>query len=145
MFTRTELRLLTCALVLSLCNGLAAKSPGQLGTSVHGADSALSLRLRATLSRPKGDLIAIVLSPDARFLAAVTWEKKTELWDTQTGQLIATVDGRTFRPYSYSSFRMIDAFSPDGRTLMTISGKEAKLWDAATGRLERVLSGSQDE
>jgi len=39
---------------------------------------------------------------------------------------------------------MIDAFSPDGRTLMTISGKEAKLWDVATGRSHRVLR-SQDE
>ena len=143
MFTRTELSLLTCVLVLSLWNGLAAKSPGPLGTSVHAADSALSLRLRATLNRPKGDLIAIVLSPDARSLAVVTRESKTELWNTQTGQLIATVDGRTF--YPALDLNLINAFSPDSQTLVTISGKQAKLWDATTGRLKVVLSGSDDE
>lgn len=144
MFTRTELRLLTGVLILSLCNGLAAKSPRPLGTSVHGADSALSLRLRATLRRPKGDLVAIVLSPDSRFLAPVTKEGKTELWNTQTGQLIATVEGRTFRPYDYSDFRLLEAFSPDSRIFVTTSGKQARLWDAATGRLKHVLSSSDE-
>ena len=139
--------LLFFVLILSLVNGLAAEFGSVVFASPRvEAGSALSVTLKSTLARVgKRDLIAIRLSPDARFLAAVTWERKTELWNTQTGQLIATVDGRTFLPYSYSSFRLIDAFSPDGRTLMTISGKEAKLWDAATGRLERVLSGSQDE
>ncbi len=143
---RSKQHILFFVLILSLVNGLAESRRLVFASQRVAAGSALSVKLKSTLARAgKRDLIAIVLSPDARFLAAVTWEKKTELWDTQTGQLIATVDGRTFRPYSYSSFRMIDAFSPDGRTLMTISGKEAKLWDVATGRLHRVLSGSQDE
>ncbi len=141
---RSKQHLPLFVLTLSLVYGLAAEPRSVVFASDRVATSlALSVTPKSTLARSKGDLIAIVLSPDARFLAAVTRERKTELWNTETGQLIATVDGRTF--YPALDLHLINAFSPDSHTLVTISGKQAKLWDATTGRLKVVLSGSDDD
>ena len=82
-----------------------------------------------------------MLSPDDRVLVPVTGNQKTELWDTRTGRLIATVEGRPLRAISYSDFVLIDAFSPDSKTLITIAGKNAMLWDTSNGKLKRVLKG----
>ena len=106
---------------------------------------AFSVRLRTTLSRPKEELRDLVLSPDAKILAVVTRESKTELWNTETGKLIAKVEGRIFRHFDYSSFKIISGFSPDSRRFITVNGKRARIWDAATGRLEIVLTGFDDE
>jgi WD40 repeat protein len=73
-----------------------------------------------------------------------TREKKTEIWNTETAQLVATVDGQVFRPSSYSAYKPIDAFSPDGHTLATIKRKEVKLWDATTGRIKHIFGGHKD-
>jgi WD40 repeat protein len=100
-----------------------------------------TLRLIKKITRTKGEVQAIVLSDDSRFLVPATWENKTEIWDVESGRLIATVDGRVLRPFDYSDFKLLDAFSPDGRTLVTTVGKELKLWDAATGKFKLSLKG----
>lgn len=140
---RTALYLLPLLLLLSsqgnlIGQGLAPDSPSPRDA---GGGGTVSVRLKTTLNRPKGEVLTFFLSPDTKLLAVATWDRKTELWDTETGRLIADLSGRIYRPFSYSDFKPVDPFGPDGRTLVTMDGKEAKLWDAATGRLKYVLSG----
>ncbi len=104
-------------------------------------NTSLALQLKTRFPRLKGEVLSVILSPDDRVLVPVTWNKTTELWDTKTGRLIAAVDGRPLRPISYSDFLLIDAFSPDSKTLMTIAGGDARLWDTANGKLKRALKG----
>ncbi len=119
------------------------RDPG-VPSSALLAETKISLRLKSTLKRTGKEPIAIILNRSAKVLAVATWDNKTELWNTERGELIATIRGRVFQPYSYSDFAPIDAFSPDGRMLVTIDGKEADLWDAASGRLEHVLTKSDE-
>lgn len=104
-------------------------------------NASLALHLKTRFPRLKGEVLSVILSPDDRVLVPVTWNKTTELWDTKTGRLIATVEGRPLRPVSYSDFVLIDAFSPDSKTFMTIAGHKAMLWDTGNGKLRRVLKG----
>jgi WD40 repeat protein len=141
-----RLRLLSALFILISTSSLAAVStrsaPAQSETNVAVS---FSVTPRTTLSRPKRELIDIVLSPDARTLAVVTRENKTELWNTETGKLIARLEGRIFQHYDYSDIKIISGFSSDSRRLITISGKRIKVWDAATGRLAIALPGVDDE
>ena len=146
VFSRNHLRILPVILILLSGGGFATISTrSATALSEINIGTTFSVRLRTTLSRPKGELLDIVLSPDARILAAVTRENKTELWNTETGKLIARVEGRIFRPYDYSDFKIISGFSPDSRRLVTVNGKRINVWDAATGRLEIALAGFDDE
>src|SRR5262249_40375421 len=99
---------------------------------------------------------AIALSPDGKTLATGTagftspQPGEVRLWDLTSGQLKATLRGS---PDSVSRL----AFSPDGLTLASASenveqspGKwsswiEARLWDAPSGRLRRILRGPRGE
>lgn len=123
-------------------------SVGAPGTSLAQnaePDCRLSLELKGTLHGSGRQIQALIFSPDGRLLAPLTWDKKTELWNTKTHQLSATVEGRLFRPFSYADLKAIDAFSPDGHTLATIRGKEAMLWDPGTGHRRWVLKGHQKD
>ncbi len=127
-------RIATCILSLVLLalphNGRGASL--RLRSDVE-VDKKISLRLKLTLKRSSGQVLATVLSPDARILVPATRNKKRELWDTETGRLIATVEGG-------------DAtFSPDGQTLATIDGKNAKLWNPTTGALKHLLRGHKED
>jgi WD40 repeat protein/tetratricopeptide (TPR) repeat protein len=91
---------------------------------------------RPPLTRPvrhEGTINLAVLSADGRRLATGTWNDRPRVWDTATGQALLPplqADGL---------FRL--AFSPDGRSLLALSGdfdKErgaAQVWEVATGRL----------
>ena len=66
----------------------------------------------------------------------MTWsDQRARLWDTETGSLIALLDGHEKDVTSA-------AFSPlDDRIVTASSDKTARLWDAATGSETLVLSG----
>ncbi|MGH9752663.1 MAG: WD40 repeat domain-containing protein [Blastocatellia bacterium] len=58
-----------------------------------------------------------------------------KLWDAQTGQELATLEGHDFDVYSV-------AFSPNGKTLASGSGDNTiKLWDPQTGQELATLKG----
>jgi WD40 repeat protein len=90
--------------------------------------------LEATIS-PDGKLIAIT-SPTAPLESALRGiPRETRFWDTATGrpwgQRISA-----FGPFAFDQFFGQLAFTPDGRTLLTASGKQLRLWQTATG--ERI-------
>jgi WD40 repeat protein len=95
-------------------------------------------RPQATLTPPGGpgrlpQWLSLNWSPDGRRIAvAPGFDLPVWLWETATGQSIATLDGACY-PL---------AFTPDGHTLATATpGTEVKLWDAATGRERASLPG----
>lgn len=121
---------------------LPVQAPARdLRPGAQSADAArpVSLRPKPPARRRRGELAALVFSPDGKVLAAAVEGGQTELWDAGAGRLIATLEGRIFHPFYRE--RPGDVFTPDGQTLVTMDGKEAKLWDAATGQLRRVLRG----
>jgi hypothetical protein len=80
-----------------------------------------------------------VISQDGLLLACTAhnhWPPAVQIWDTTTGRLVATLD-RAAPPF---------AFSPDGRTLATVSPEDhdrssnVKLWDTTDGHLVGALS-----
>lgn len=92
---------------------------------------------------------SMAFSSDSRLLAAGTGDGKIKLWEATTGKLIHTIDTQTLMPIQAV------AFSPDGRWLAfsTCESKDPRstceppnvgkinLWELATGRLIRVLTG----
>ena len=72
----------------------------------------------------KGSATAIALSPDNAQLAVAT-DIGVWLYNVQTGTEIALLTGHTERVNSV-------AYSPDGKTLASGSGREIRLWDPST-------------
>jgi len=133
---RAVFNLFLCVLLLSSQFAGSSQTPGAV---LHR--SSLAVQLKTKFPRVKGEVVSVALSPDDRILVPITSQKTTELWDTQTGGLIATVEGQILLPMSPSGSLAGYAFSADSKTLMTIAGKDAKLWDTANGKLKRTLNG----
>jgi WD40 repeat protein len=101
------------------------------------------LQLKATLPTKTKQATSVAFSPDNQLLVTGGFrEESTELWDTASGQLIAELDGAM---RLMADGGEIDPFSSDSRFVFTTSGKDARLWDAATGRLKFVLRGHEKD
>jgi len=70
-----------------------------------------------------------VFSPDSRALAGISYDGSITLWDIQSGGILKTFPGAS-RFRSRNSL----AFSPDGRTLFSTSGRSIKLWNINSGK-----------
>jgi len=90
----------------------------------------VSLKVRATLGH-KEQVFDVAFSPNGDLLATGSYgENGTKLWNTKTGELIATLDG------------IVPVFSHDGQLIRTISNKTVKLWNSA-GQLKLTLTGHE--
>jgi WD40 repeat protein len=103
-------------------------------------------------------LTDIDFSPDNKFLATAGGDNKAIIWnvadenlnvftegpDNLEKYLRITSQGLTKELPHESSVNSI-AFSPDGRSVVTSSGKEATIWDVETGKIIRKLVGHTEE
>jgi WD40 repeat protein len=88
---------------------------------------------RQELRRPEKDPRLVLYSPDGRTLATA-WEQKVILWDMATNQARAAWQAHSLVVRDF-------AFTPDGRTLLTVSGDRLlKVWDVDTGQEKAALS-----
>jgi WD40 repeat protein len=92
--------------------------------------------LRRVLPHPAG-VSAIAWSPDGRTLATACWGQPTRLWDLASGkprgQTIKHEEqwpGRPFNPVNTTGL----AFSPDGKTLLTVGHSKVGVWNVETGQ-----------
>lgn len=82
----------------------------------------------------------ISFSPDGRYIASASFDKKVKVWDGRTGRFMSTLVGHVGAVYMV-------AWSPDSRLLVSASKDSTlKLWDAAKGKkAKETLPGHFDE
>jgi len=82
----------------------------------------------------------IAFSPDSRFLASASFDKKVKVWNGRSGDFVSTMTGHVGAVYQV-------AWSPDGRYLVSASkDSTAKLWEVPSGKRAReTLPGHEDE
>jgi ribosome assembly protein 4 len=82
----------------------------------------------------------IAFSPDGRFIASASFDKKVKLWDGRSGAFVATLTGHVAAVYQV-------AWSMDSRLLVSASKDSTiKLWDVADSKTARhTLPGHADE
>jgi hypothetical protein len=92
---------------------------------------------RFPVERGFTEVWALAFSPDGRFVATGSESGAARLWNVETGELHAALQGHTAMIYAV-------AFSPDGGTIATGSDDQTvRLWDAVTGQERITLKGFQ--
>jgi WD40 repeat protein/tetratricopeptide (TPR) repeat protein len=92
--------------------------------------------LRRVLPHPAG-VSAVAWSPDGCTLATACWGQPTRLWDVASGkphgEAIKHDEAAPMGP-ALTPDTMGLAFSPDGKTLLTVGYAKVGVWDVETGR-----------
>ncbi|MDQ5845901.1 MAG: caspase family protein [Acidobacteriota bacterium] len=73
----------------------------------------------------------VVFSPDSRTLATGSQDRTVKLWDVATGT-VRLLKGHT-------AYVNALAFSPDGKTLVSVGDKTVRLWDVGSGTELRTI------
>lgn len=103
--------------------------------TAHANPPTSGFRLRHTLRGAARWIVCLAWSPDGRILAAGSADHAIRLWDTGSGELLRTLEGRVFSL----------AWSPDGQTLASVSsGDHIRIWETETGILKRILKGHKE-
>ena len=90
---------------------------------------------RTPVSDDENQVLILDFSPDGTKLASGSRDKTVRLWDTDTGDELATLQKHT-------GWINALAFSSDGKILATGgTDKTVNLWDTDTGKLIRTLNG----
>ena len=82
----------------------------------------------------------IAFSPDGRYFASASFDKKVKIWNGKSGDFISTLTGHVGAVYQV-------AWSSDSRFLVSASkDSTAKLWEMPSGkRAKETLPGHADE
>jgi WD40 repeat protein len=77
-----------------------------------------------------GQVQKTIFSPDGQLVAGLSQDWQVAIWDAASGQLRLILDV----PQGLVADNSGLAFSPDGRRFAFSAGRQAKLWDADTGK-----------
>jgi len=82
----------------------------------------------------------IAFSPDGRYFASASFDKKVKIWNGKSGEFLSTLNGHVGAVYQV-------AWSSDSRFLVSASkDSTAKLWEVPSGKRAReTLPGHADE
>lgn len=118
----------------------AAKVPV---TSPVAPAPAVTWRCVQTLTGHQGEITALALSPDGELIASGSTDKTIRLWSLETGELLYTWLGRSFRFSAGHNDRITAlAFSPSSEILVSSSADGTiKQWDLRNGDLFSTLPG----
>jgi WD40 repeat protein len=72
-------------------------------------------------------------SPSGDRIITASRDKTVKLWDAKTGKLLSTLDHPAATTHA--------TFGPDGRTILTVGGKAAYVWDLASSKIIVTLEG----
>ena len=80
-----------------------------------------------------------VFSADGRYVAAVSWNGSSHVWDSETGEQVTVVQSHPLSDLSTGWA----SISPDNRFFMTMAAasREAKVWTVADGDLVKTVDG----
>ncbi|QYX80495.1 nSTAND1 domain-containing NTPase [Streptomyces akebiae] len=105
--------------------------------------AAAAVPLERRLTGHSATVSALVYSPDGKTLASGGFDGTVRLWDTGTGRTRKVLAGRADAD-DPDLVRTV-AFGPDGRTLATSHGDDARLWDLDTGRVRATVALREPE
>ncbi|MDE2997522.1 MAG: hypothetical protein OXU79_00415 [Gemmatimonadota bacterium] len=108
---------------------------GTISGTVELVDAAVGNRV-GSLMQGSG-VTSVAFSPDGATLASSSLDGKVKVWNIETGELSARLEGHTDRVVAVS-------FSPDGALLASAGGRgdpTVRLWDLSSQREVAVLKG----
>jgi WD40 repeat protein/TPR repeat protein len=85
-----------------------------------------------------------VYSHDGKYIATVSVDQNTIIWDAHSGERLHTIRGAEEPPEGYTNNSLATVspgFSPDGKKLAFGSGYLAKICDVTNGNILQVLQG----
>lgn len=91
-----------------------------------------------TFAGHTGDILSVAFFPDGKRIVSGSWDKTLKLWDTETGEELATLKGHTGEVNAC-------AFSPDGKKIISGSpDKTPKLWSVEEKKEIATINGFTD-
>lgn len=93
---------------------------------LHGTVAQKDESLIRILSKHKGPVLSLAISPDDKIIASGSEDKLIYLWNADNGEVLKTLEGHT------GKVQFLE-FSPDGKYLLSAGGTQIFLWKIENG------------